>query len=500
MADGGRIPATLTTAPAIAWRTPLIVLGLTLLALGILFAEEAGAAIRVWESSTAYNHCWLILPISGWLAWQRRHRLAEVPPHPMPAAAALMIPAALAWLLAERLGIMEGRQLVAVGTVWIAVLAVAGWRFALAFAAPLAYLIFAVPFGAFATPALQHITAQIVEFLLGLTSIPHYVDDLVIEIPAGTFLVAEACAGLRFLVAALAFGALYALVMFRSPWRRLVVMVLALVVPIVANGARAFGLVMLGHFQGSAAAVEADHVIYGWGFFSVIILLLILAGLPFRQDGEGPGPAPALARGGRVRPRPAATVGAGLAVTLLAAAGVAAAAALDRIGAEPLAAVPARLGVPERCEAGAEAATLACPGATVRARLLVFPARTNWSAVAEARHRAFEGGSDVDVTFSVAGANAAWQGRQSEDASRTVAVAGWLAGAPAGDGLRSRAMQAWNALQGGTAGRPVLVILDLRPDGAGSQRDRDLLRAVIAAQDDTLAAQAATLSRGGPTR
>ena len=45
------------------------------------FSAEAAAAVRVWNASTAYNHCWLVMPIAAWLAWIRRHRLAMITPY-----------------------------------------------------------------------------------------------------------------------------------------------------------------------------------------------------------------------------------------------------------------------------------------------------------------------------------------------------------------------------------------------------------------------------------
>ncbi|WP_270938827.1 exosortase A, partial [Falsiroseomonas oryzae] len=294
------------------WRPTLILLALGVAGLGYLFADEVAAAVRIWDSSAAYNHCWLVLPIAIWLAWQRRDRLRGMQPRPAPLFALLGIPAGLAWLLAERLGIMEGRQLTALGLFYVLMLSVLGWRICLAIASPLIYLVFLVPFGAFATPALQKITAWMIDVLLDATSIPHYVDDLIIETPAGVFLVAEACAGLRFLIAALAFGALYAMVMFRSPGRRALVMVLALVVPIVANGFRAFGIVLLGHYLGSAEAAAADHIIYGWVFFSFVMLLLIVIGLPFREDGA-PDPRRAPPQAAMSPPRSAAVAAAAVA-------------------------------------------------------------------------------------------------------------------------------------------------------------------------------------------
>lgn len=255
-----------------------------LLGLAGAFHAEIAAALGIWSSSTAYNHCWLILPIALWLAWVRRERLAGELAAPTALALIPALASGAAWLLAAKLGIMEGRQFGALGVVLSWFLGVFGWRLTRAFAVPLGFLVFLVPFGEFLVPLLQRVTAWMIVGGLSVLGIPHFVDDLIIEIPAGTFFVAEACAGLRFLIASLAFGALYAAVMFQSPGRRVVVLVLALVVPVLANGLRALGIVVLGHHLGSAEAAAADHLIYGWVFFTVVILVLILAGLPFRED------------------------------------------------------------------------------------------------------------------------------------------------------------------------------------------------------------------------
>jgi len=478
-----------------AWRPALLALGLGLLGLGLVFSAEIAAAIRIWDSSTAYNHCWLILPIALWLGWVRRHRLAVLLPAPVPWLALLALPLGAAWLVAERLGIMEGRQLVALALAVLLTVTVLGWRFGRAMAAPLVYLVFLVPFGAFSVPALQHVTALLVEFGLGLTSIPHYIDDLIIEIPVGTFYVAEACAGLRFLIAALAFGALYAFTMFRSPGRRIIVMLLALVVPIIANGIRALGIVLLGHYLGSAEAAAADHLVYGWVFFSAVILLLILAGLPFRQD-SGPPPLGALPPP-QIPASPARLAAAAVLGTLLIAAGPAAALLMDSAAGEPAPVALAPLVAPEGCVA--EAAALHCAGATVAVRLLAFPPRVTWAAVAAERRRQSSGGGDDDNTFSVSQpGQAAWLARQFPGAS--VATAAWLGARPAGDGLRSRALQALNSIgaDGGTGGRPVLAVVTLRPDPAtpmGPTRERQVLQAVLEAQAP-LVAQARALSAG----
>jgi exosortase A len=479
-------------APPADWRPTLIVLALGTLAWAALFRAEIAHAVSIWETDTAYNHGWLILPVALYLFWVRRARLSVLAPAPLPAFALLALPVGLAWLVAERMGIMEGRQLTAVALFILMVAAAVGWRVALAFAAPLSYLFFLVPFGAFTVPVLQVLTARMIDVMLDFTGIPHYVDDLLIEIPAGSFYVAEACAGLRFLIAAIAFGALYAFEMFRSPGRRIIVMVLAVAVPIVANGIRAFGLVMLGHAWGSSAAVEADHVLYGFVFFSIVIVLLILAGLPFREDTRAltmPEPSPPASR--RV---PAWTAAA--AVLAVAATPAAAVAALDRAAGTPES-IPVALVPAPGCEALPDG-TLDCGGLRFSARLLVFAPRVNWDVVAETRFRLAGAHSDQDVTFSVPIASGgAWRARQPKLERGGVAVSAWQDGRAVGDGVRTRATQALRMLESGADRPPVIAVVEFRPDGAeDGGRERSLLRELLPLQAQGLAAEAARRSLG----
>ncbi|MGK7861178.1 exosortase A [Falsiroseomonas sp. E2-1-a4] len=490
------LPARPATGVHGGWGLPLAALGLGLLAFGLLFQAEVAAAVATWDRSATYNHCWLVLPIAIWLAWVRRDRLKVLRPEPSLLLALPALAGALAWIVAERLGIMEGRQLVLIGLVWVLVLATLGWRIALAMAAPLAYLIFLVPFGEFATPFLQDVTLQMILVGLRFFEIPHYADGLVIEIPAGTFLVAEACAGLRFLIAAIAFGALYALVMFRSPGRRLMVMLLAVGVPVLANGIRALGIVLLGHHLGSAEAAAADHLIYGWVFFSVVLLLLVVAGLPFRQDGAvAPVAHDPLAPLRPQRVAPARGVAVAALAVGLAATGPLAAARLDA-GVAPPQVQDAALTAPDGCVA--EGLALRCAGLVATARLMQFAADANWAGVAAARRAAAGAVNDDALTFGVQAPGMAWQVRHVTGRSALVAVAAWRDGVAAGDGLRSRAAQALSALRGGTA-RPVLVVVDLVPEDAAAldvaQASR-VMRAVLAAQRQSLGAVAAARSTG----
>ncbi len=276
-----------TATPAVwhrGWVMTVALLVVGAIAFGYAFADDIAHALFVWNDSTAYNHCYLILPISAYLIWERRRALAARAPRLTLRPLLAMAPVALLWLVANKAHIMEGRQLAAMTLFELFVLSVLGIRAWRVIAFALIYLYFLVPAGAFLTPALQDFAARFAVHGVELLGVPVYSDGMDIEVPGARFTVAEACAGLRFLIASVALGTLYGYMMYRSWRRRAAFIAVSIVVPIIANGFRVLGIVMLGYWLGDAKAATADHLIYGWVFFSFVSLMLILMGLPFRQE------------------------------------------------------------------------------------------------------------------------------------------------------------------------------------------------------------------------
>jgi exosortase A len=323
---------------AVGWRPAVLLIALTSLAFGYVFRQDIDAAVRVWLGSTAYNHCFLILPLIAFLLWERRSVFSAVSPSPTfwPLLALPLLSAV--WLICAVLDLNEGRQLAVVAMFEVALLAILGFHVVRLLLAPVLFLFFLVPSGEFLVPGLQKITADIAVHGLQLLHIPVFSDGMMIEIPEGRFEIAEACAGLRFLVASIVFGCFFAVVMYRSYWRRLLFIVLSLSVPIGANGLRALGIIVLAHLEGSAAAVEADHVLYGWIFFSLVILLLMAIGMTFTDTRERP---PAPVAGDRLPPPLWRLAGVSAVAVVLAAAGPGYAAHLENdIAASALPSAP----------------------------------------------------------------------------------------------------------------------------------------------------------------
>jgi exosortase A len=249
--------------------------------------------VHTWSNSETFAHGFVVPPIVLWLAWRQRAALARITPQPQWAGVAVIALAGGAWLLGRLAEVNALAQFAMTAMIVAAVPAVLGVRVARALLFPLAFLFFAVPFGDFVLPLLMDWTANFTVAALRASGIPVYREGLVFVIPSGTWSVVEACSGVRYLIASLMVGTLYAYLSYRSNRRRWIFVGFAFLVPIAANWVRAYLIVLLGHVSGNKLAVGVDHLIYGWLFFAFVIMLMFWIGGRWRED-----PLPATATGG----------------------------------------------------------------------------------------------------------------------------------------------------------------------------------------------------------
>lgn len=432
----------------------------------LVFFREIKAAVEVWNQSTAYSHCYLVLPMASYLLWERRGLLAGWRAKPDIRFAVVAVPLTLIWLVAERLGIMEARQLAVIAGIELLFITVLGRRFFGLIAGPLLYLFFLVPFGAFLTPALQHFTATFTVVGLDLLGIPNYSDNFTIETPAGIFFVAEACAGLRFLIAAIAFGVFYSLLSYTSFSKRLVFIAASIVTPIIANGFRALGIVVLGQVLGSAEAAAADHLIYGWLFFSVVMFLLIAGGHAFRDIGHTPSGE---RQAGSDTPALSAALSTAAVVVLLCI-GPAVAGAIDLTLTPPNTPFTETIVAPPGCALVAPPTaqpvdrhlfTAICGRDHFDVSVHAFAARSTSGAMTSERRRVTQETGAENSAISVLDLPndvGHWTVVQTTDPNRLTAYAGWVDGLPINNSLAGRLAQARDSILGATY-KPVLITI-----------------------------------------
>ena len=253
-------------------------------AIVMLFRGTTADLVEKWYWDSSYNHCFLIVPISLYLVWRQRSEIAATEAKPDLRGIVLVAIAALAWLLGYVTGTLIVQELSLVAGLQAVILTMFGWARFRKLAFPLAYLYFAVPFGQAFQPRLQSFTAASAVEMLRAVGVPVFADGNLISIPTGNFSVAEECSGLRFLIASVALGTLFAGIMYRSWTRRAVFLGVSVILPISANGARVFGIILLAYGTNNELATGVDHIVYGWIFFSLITFMILLIEMSIRDS------------------------------------------------------------------------------------------------------------------------------------------------------------------------------------------------------------------------
>ncbi|NKN34238.1 exosortase A [Marichromatium bheemlicum] len=239
--------------------------------------------VEIWTRSETFTHGFLVVPTALFMIWRERAALPRVALRSEPLALLLIVAGGLVWLLARLVEVAVIEQLALVGLCWTLVGLVLGRAMLRRLVFPLAFLLFAVPMGEGLIYPLMEFTAAFTVNLLRLTGIPVFWDGTFFSIPSGDWSVVEGCSGVRYLIASLFLGVIYAYLSYRSPWRRLAFIVLAAVVPLLANGLRAYLIVLIAHLSDMRLAVGVDHLIYGWVFFGLVMFVLFLVGGLWRE-------------------------------------------------------------------------------------------------------------------------------------------------------------------------------------------------------------------------
>jgi exosortase A len=290
------IPADLRLAST-RWRVALPALGLLLLGIVLLYRETAVAMVEIWSRSDTFAHAFLVLPISLWLVWRLRHRLARLTPRPQPWLLLPMLGAGLAWMVSDLVVVNAASQFAFVALLVLAVPAVLGLEVARVMTFPLLFLFFGVPFGEFMLPTMMDWTADFVVLALQWTGVPVFREGLQFVIPTGRWSIIDECSGVRYLMASFMVGTLFAYLNYRSYARRAAFMAVSIAMPILANWLRAYIIVMMGHLSGNRIAVGVDHILYGWVFFGIVIFAMFMIGMRWSEPDD-----PALARDDNLPP------------------------------------------------------------------------------------------------------------------------------------------------------------------------------------------------------
>ncbi|MDX1517339.1 MAG: EpsI family protein [Woeseiaceae bacterium] len=258
----------------------------------LAFGSSFTSMWALWQTSD-HRHGILVFPISAFLIWQLRHEFAEVRLHVEARGLLLVAVAAAGWILARLAGIQVAEHVFAITLIPAAIWVFAGWQVLRKIFFPVLFLYFATPFGEALVPALMLVTADMSTALLEISGIPHFRDGQYISLPGGEFVVADVCAGLRYLSTGVMIALLYGHLTYERVGKQLLLAACTAVTLILANGLRAWIVMAVASATEMRYLGGRDHIYFGWLLFGIVMMLIMWVGARYADKGPSPDADPA---------------------------------------------------------------------------------------------------------------------------------------------------------------------------------------------------------------
>ncbi|MEO1251615.1 MAG: VPLPA-CTERM-specific exosortase XrtD [Pseudomonadota bacterium] len=252
-------------------------LALSVLALVVFFWDALGNLWARWGGQQELSHSYFIPVISAWLVWTNREAIRASVGAPSIAGAFILLAAGLVALLGQITHIYVLQHLGIVIAIAGLAAAFGGLSLLQATAAPIAFLLFAVPPPFWVITVLswkfQQMSSVIGVAMIHAMDIPAYLSGNIIDLGDYKLAVAEACSGLRYLFPFLSIGVMAAY-LFRGPlWGKLLIVVATIPITILMNSFRIAMTGALVQAYGTEHAEGALHFFEGW----VVFLLCLIA-------------------------------------------------------------------------------------------------------------------------------------------------------------------------------------------------------------------------------
>ena len=278
-----------STDASVAARLPLLPEGVDVPALGMLLVGFALLYVPTWLelsrtiwATDEQGHGPIILALSGWLLYQRRHQIAAAAARPSAWGWPILLLAMVlfAFGLSQHIIMFQtGSQIL----VLVALLLIFRGTGALAMAwFPLFFLIFMVPLPealvAAVTAPLKSAVSAVASGILYSAGYPVGRSGVIMTIGQYQLMVADACAGLNSMFTLEALGMLYMNLMnYTSVARNVTLALLLIPISFAANITRVMILVLVTYHFGDEAGQGFVHGFAGMVLFLVALVLMLFA-------------------------------------------------------------------------------------------------------------------------------------------------------------------------------------------------------------------------------
>lgn len=261
----------LTSSQGLLWLT---------FGLGILGLMIQSGLLLIWSQSEEYGHGLMVVAVLAYLVARRWSSYQPA----APGSAALAITAGVMAFIFAVLGQAGGIPLIAYYGLWLfglaTVIAAGGLAFFRSLLVPLLIvpLLFPLPnpLGPMVTSELQLISSKLGVWIIRALGGSVFLEGNVLDMGGTKLLVAEACAGLRYLFPLLSLGAIAGFMMRTTPlWMRWTVFLITIPITIFMNSFRIAVTGILVESGGTAHTEGFLHFFEGWVVFIVAAALLL---------------------------------------------------------------------------------------------------------------------------------------------------------------------------------------------------------------------------------
>ncbi len=281
--------------------------------IALVYRHTFATLWRTWETNPNYSHGALIPPIVIFLLWYVRRSVADALRSDGVAAAGsgttggpgisagsgtagmvagllLIVLALVGHLVSIRSGVFMTQGYSLVMLLFGLALVLLGGRAMRVLWFPLAYLVFMLPVPPFLMNVvsfqLKLFSARVGSAIAVKMGIPLVRSGMTIHIPAGSLRVADPCSGLRSLIALVALGALFAYFTRAKTWKRIVLMLAAIPLAVIANTVRISVLCAVANVWGIDTAIGFFHDFSGFLLFFIALAGLFVVRALLRCEGE----------------------------------------------------------------------------------------------------------------------------------------------------------------------------------------------------------------------
>jgi len=270
--------ATVVTSRRRVERPGFAVLGAALV---VLYLPVLRDLVAVWATVPFYTHGFVVPIFSAYLARDvLKHAGRADDRARAPSAEAAGLAVTLAGLAMLTLGVIHASLSLRALSIPVVLMGLALARLGPASARqltfPIGFLVFMAPLPdrvvTAISPPLQHAAAVFAEHALRTLGIPTVRQELFVKIPSVTLHVTEDCTGIRFLLAMLVIGVACAGLTQRRPVRRVVIVLAAAGLAVLANWLRVAGTGVMSELWGAWAAIGLPHIVWGKVIYGVMLV------------------------------------------------------------------------------------------------------------------------------------------------------------------------------------------------------------------------------------